>query len=175
MQLERFSTNENVFSLRKRRLSLFIQSQPIKESFFCQHTTATISHRTQTNVPQPFSNVACRCELAAKQPIFETLQSCISRKITLSHRFKSSPAIPGNFAISGTAGYMMNAGHFSESHVSSGDLNRSPESRGSQTSGVLLVLFVHAKSTQNVPFAGNFEVLQTSKQRTAAAASRRNN
>ena len=51
----------------------------------------------------------------------------------------------------------------------------SPESRGSQTSGVLLVLFVHAKSTQNVPFAGNFEVLQTSKQRTAAAASRRNN
>ncbi len=42
----------------------------------------------------------------------------------------------------------------------------SPESRGSQTSGVLLVLFVHAKSTKNVSFAGRFEVLQTSKQRT---------
>ncbi len=51
----------------------------------------------------------------------------------------------------------------------------SPESRGSQTSGVLLVLFVHAKSTKNVPFAGSSEVLQTSKQRTAAAASHRNN
>ena len=39
----------------------------------------------------------------------------------------------------------MNAGRFSKSHESSGDLNRSPESRGSQTSGVLLVLFVQAK------------------------------
>ena len=34
----------------------------------------------------------------------------------------------------------------------------SPESRGSQTSGVLLVLFVQAKRTKNVPFAGSFEV-----------------
>ena len=51
----------------------------------------------------------------------------------------------------------------------------SPESRGSQTSGVLLVLFVHAKSTKNVPFAGSSEVSQTSNQPTAAAASHRNN
>ena len=42
----------------------------------------------------------------------------------------------------------------------------SPESRGSQTSGVLPVLFVQAKSTKNVPFAGSSEVLQTSNQRT---------
>ena len=47
----------------------------------------------------------------------------------------------------------------------------SPESRGSQTSGVLLVLFVHAKSTENVPFAGSFEVLQTSNQRTQTTTS----
>ena len=59
----------------------------------------------------------------------------------------------------------MNAGHFSESHVSSGDLNRSPESRGSQTSGVLLVLFVQAKRIKPFPF-GKFEVLRTSNQRT---------
>ena len=59
--------------------------------------------------------------------------------------------------------------HFRQSFESS------PESRGSQTSGVLLVLFVHAKSTKNVPFAGSFEVLQTSNQHTAAAASHRNN
>ena len=51
----------------------------------------------------------------------------------------------------------------------------SPESRGSQTSGVLLVLFVHAKRINPYPFAGSFKVLQASNQRTAAAASHRNN
>ena len=37
----------------------------------------------------------------------------------------------GNLAVPGAAGYMMNAGHFRESYVSSGDLNRprSPEGR----------------------------------------------
>ena len=47
---------------------------------------------------------------------------------------------------------MMTAGHFRENHVSSGDLNRPPESRGSQTSGVLLVLFVQAKRIKPFPF-----------------------
>ena len=74
------------------------------------------------------------CELAAKHPFFETSQSCVSSIATLSHRFKSSPAISGKVAIPGTAGYMMNAGHFSENLVSSGDLNRPRESRGSQPS-----------------------------------------
>ena len=46
----------------------------------------------------------------------------------------------------------MLAGHFSENHESSGDLNRSPESRGSQTSGVLPVLFVQAKRIKLFPF-----------------------
>ena len=64
------------------------------------------------------------CELAAKQPFFETLQSCVCTKVTLSHRFKSSPTIPGNLTVFCTAGYMMMAGHFSENHESSGDLNR---------------------------------------------------
>ena len=96
-----------------------------------QHTAATFFHCVQTNVQQPFLNTACYCKLAAKQPIFETLQSCVSTKATLSHRFKSSPAIPGKLAVPGAAGYMMNAGHFRESYVSSGDLNRprSPEVR----------------------------------------------
>ena len=57
--------------------------------------------------------------------------------------------------------------HFRQSFESS------PESRGSQTSGVLPVLFVQAKSTKNVPFAGSSEVLQTSKQRTAVTSSHR--
>ena len=77
------------------------------------------------------SSAKSHCELAAKQPIFETLQSCVCTTVTLSHRFKSSPAISGKVVIPGVAGYLMNAGHFYESHVSSGDLNRprSPEVR----------------------------------------------
>ena len=105
------------------------------------------------------------CELAVQHPFFEISQSCVSTTATLSHRFKSSPAIPGKVAVPGAAGYLMNAGRFSENHVSSGDLNRSPESRGSQTSGVLLVLFVQAKRIKPFPF-GKFEVLRTSNQRT---------
>ena len=79
----------------------------------------------------PFSNTACYCELAVQHPFFETSQSCVSTKVTLSHRFKSSPAIPGKAVISGAAGYMMMAGRFRKNHVSSGDLNRprSPEVR----------------------------------------------
>ena len=61
----------------------------------------------------PFSNTACHCELAAKLSFFETSQSCVSSAVTLSHRFKSSPSIPGKVALSDAAGYMMNAGHFS--------------------------------------------------------------
>ena len=71
------------------------------------------------------------CELAEKHPFFETLQSCVRSTATLSHRFKSSPAIPGNLVVFNATGYMMMAGHFSENYVSSGDLNRprSPEVR----------------------------------------------
>ena len=60
-----------------------------------------------------------------KDDSFSKLRSLASaHKVTLSHRFKSSPAIPGNLAVFATTGYMMMAGHFSKSHVSSGDLNR---------------------------------------------------
>ena len=129
-----------------------IARQCKNKKLFYKTTTATISHRTQINVQQPFSNTACHCELAAKQPIFETSQSCVSTKVPLSHRFKSSPAIPGKLAAFAAAGYMMLAGHFRRNLVLSGDLNRSPESRGSQTSGVLLVLFVQAKRIKPFPF-----------------------
>ena len=97
---------------------------------------------------QPFLNSICYCERAVKQPIFETLQSCVSTKVTLSHRFKSSPAIPGKVAIPGTAGYLMNAGHFSRNLVSSGDLNRPRESRGSQPSACFCGTFC---TPQKVP------------------------
>ena len=153
-----------VFVCEKDLSFQLMKSPPIKKSFY-QHSKTSTSHRTQTNMQQPFSNIACHCELAARQLFFETSQSCVSTIASLSHRFKSSPAIPGNLAVFTAAGYLMTAGHFSESHVSSGDLNRSPESRGSQTSGVLLVLFVQAKRIKSFPF-GKFEVLQTSKQHT---------
>ena len=131
MHLERFSANGNIFVLRKRPVFSIHAKPPNIRKAFSQHTAATISHRTQTNVqPQISSEKPC-CKLAVQQPIFEISQSCVSSAVTLSHRFKSSPAIPGNLAVPGAAGYMMNAGHFSENYVSSGDLNRprSPEVR----------------------------------------------
>ena len=45
-------------------------------------------------------------------------------------------------------------------------LNRPRESRGSHTSGVLLVLFVQAKRIKPFPFRESSEVLQTSNQHT---------
>ena len=132
VQLERFSSKRNIFVLRKRHFYLMqiMQSKPIKEGFFSTRQNLNF-HRTPTNVQQPFLNTACHCELAAKHPFFETPQSCVSSTASLSHRFKSSPAIPGKVALSGATGYMMMAGHFCQNHVSSGDLNRprSPEVR----------------------------------------------
>ena len=96
-----------------------------------QRSKTSTSHRTQTNVQQPFLNTACYCELAVQHSFFETSQSCVSTKVTLSHRFKSSPAISGKVAVPDAVGYMMLAGHFRRNLVSSGDLNRprSPEVR----------------------------------------------
>ena len=124
-----------------------MQGQPIKKSFFSASKTSTL-HHTQTNVQQPFLNTACYCELAVQHSFFETSQSCVSTMVPLSHRFKSSPAIPGKVAIPGTAGYLMNAGHFSRNLVSSGDLNRPRESRGSQPSACFCGTFC---TPQKVP------------------------
>ena len=149
-----------------------IARQCKNKKLFYKTTTATISHRTQTNVPQPFSNIACRCELAVQHPFFETSQSCVSTTATLSHRFKSSPAIPGKAEISGAAGYLMNAGHFSENYVSSGDLNRGRRTE----SRVLFGYFLHnAKSDKSFSLAGSFEVLQTSNQHTQTSTSHEQN
>ena len=146
-----------------------MQSQPIKKSIF-QRTTTPTSHRSKANVQQPFLNIACYCELAVQQSIFEKHQSCVSCTVTLSHRFKAfSPPFCGQNR------FRHELPENSAESLSDRALNRSPESRGSQTSGVLLVLFVQAKRTKNVPFAGSSEVLQTSIQLTSMAASHRNN
>ena len=66
----------------------------------------------------------------------------------------------------------MKAGHFRFKNVSTGDLNRGRRTE----SRVLFGYFLHdAKSDTPFSLAGSSEVLQTSNQRTATAASHRNN
>ena len=52
-------------------------------------------------------------------------------------------------------GFDMSRRKFLQNHFRQ-SFESSPESRGSQTSGVLLVLFVQAKSTKNRSLSGNF-------------------
>ena len=101
-----------------------------KEKLF-QHTKISISHCIKTNVQLQISSAKPYCELAVQQSFFEKHRSCVCTTATLSHRFKSSPAIPGKVAVPGVAGYLMNAGRFRNNHGSTGDLNRprSPEAR----------------------------------------------
>ena len=198
----KLSANEKLFGSRKRtEFSTHAKLSDKEKTFF---SILKFQFRTA-------QKLTSSCKFYPRQPTVSLQytfsfskkhQSCVSTTATLSHRFKSSPAIPGNLAVPGAAGYMMMAGQFSKSHVSSGDLNRSPESRGSQTSGVLLVLFVQAKSTKNVPLQGvsrfckpristpqpqlrtatiksfskgNPEVSQTSNQHTKITASHKTN
>ena len=155
----------------KRAVFSVYEKPSDKEKLF-QHTKISISHCIKTNVQLQISSAKTYCELAVQQSFFEKHRSCVCTTATLSHRFKASPAIPGKLAMPGAAGYMMNAGHFRESHESSGDLNRGRRTK----SRVLFGYFLHnAKSDNPYSLAGNFEASQTSKQCTAATASHRNN
>ena len=151
MHLERFSANGNVFVLRKRPVfSIHAKPPNIRKAFY-QRSKTSISHRTQTNVQPQISSEKPYCELAVQHPFFETLQSCVSTKVTLSHRFKSSPSIPGKVAVPDAVGYMMMAGHFHENYVSSGDLNRGRRTE----SRVLFGYFLHnAKSDKSFSLPG---------------------
>ena len=129
--LGKFSTKRNVFSFAEKA-AFSVYARPLGEEklllakkvgvfnsckanrqrkAFSKHRKTSTTHRTQTNVQQPFSNIVCYCELAVQHPFFESQQSCVCCIASLSHRFKSSPAIPGKFAVFCVAGYMMNAGH----------------------------------------------------------------
>ena len=114
----------------KAAFSAYAKPPNIRKAFSQRSKTST-SHRTQTNVQPQILSEKPYCKLAESPLFFETPQSCVSSTASLSHRFKSSPAIPGKVALSGATGYMMMAGHFCQNHVSSGDLNRprSPEVR----------------------------------------------
>ena len=124
----------------------------MKSSF--QHGQTSTFHRTQTNVQSQISSAKPHCELAVQYPIFETLQSCVCTTVTLSHRFKSSPSIPGNLAIPGTAGYMMNTGRFRNNYISTGDLNRGRRTE----SRVLFGYFLHDAKSDN-----SFSLQRTSR------------
>ena len=127
---ERFVQKKSFWFAEKTDFSAHARPLGEEKLFF---STAKLQLPTagKTNVQLQISSTKTYCELAVQHPFFETSQSCVSTAASLSHRFKSSPAIPGKLAIPGTAGYMMNAGHFRENYVSSGDLNRprSPEVR----------------------------------------------
>ena len=97
---------------------------PEKEKLFLGAAKLQLSATPKLTEVNKFHLRKPYCELAAKQPFFETSQSCVSTTVTLSHRFKSSPAIPGKLAVFTATGYMMMAGYFRQNLVSSGDLNR---------------------------------------------------
>ena len=140
-----------------------------KEKLF-KHTKTPTSHRTQTNVQQSFSNTACHCELAVQQPFF--------RKFAVLRQHKGNPFAPIQILTGDTRegcafrrGRLHNDGRsFPRKSCIERRFESSPESRGSQTSGVLLVLFVQAKRIKSFPF-GKFEVFQTSIQPTQTITS----
>ena len=154
-----FAEKANFFSSYKaNRKKAFFSTQrhrlPTAPKLTCSHTF----HLRQLTVSlQQNNSFSKNISLAlARQPPFRTDSKPLRR------RFAGKPGF-----VTCRRNFLQN--HFRQSFESS------PKSRGPQTSGVLLVLFVHAKSTKNVPFAGSSEVFQTSNQPTAAAASHRNN
>ena len=140
-----------------------------KEKLF-QHTIISISHLTKTNVPQPFSNIACRCELAVQQSFFEKSQSCVCSTAILSHRFKAfSPAFCGQNRFRQKPPEVF-------AKLLPAELWIVPGVQRFANLWCAFWFFLHnAKSTKTVSFAGSFKVLQTSKQRTAVTFSHRNN
>jgi hypothetical protein len=145
-----------------------MQSQPKKKSFF-QRTTTPTSHYIKANEQLQIYPRQPAVSLQYNNPFSKNLS--LASALQLSFRTDSKP-FRRRFA--GKTGFGRSRWNFLQTHFRQ-SFESSPESRGSQTSGVLLVLFVQAKSTKNVPFAGSSEVLQTSNQRTATAASHRNN
>ena len=157
---ERFIQIERLLACGIRLFFQLMKSRLIKKDLFSVYYGNAFLP-CQTNVQLPFSNTACHCELAESPLFFETSQSCVCTAAPLSHRFKSSPAIPGKPAILGTAGYMMNAGHFHRNLVSSGDLNRGRRTESSPPtwspcSRPFAILPVSAVSDAQKLATGNF-------------------
>ena len=113
--------------------------------FLCKilklYTAKTNTHRNKDNEQLPFSNATCPCELVLQHPIFGKQRSCVCTATTLSHRFKTSEK-------AGRTTYRLSDERRKQHEkIFCRVLNRPSESRGSQPSGLLLVLFVEAKRT----------------------------
>ena len=139
--IKKVSVNENLLVCGKGLFFSAHTKLSDKENLF-KHTKAPTSHRTKANAQLQISSAITYCKLAVQQSFFEKHRSCVCTTATLSHRFKSSPAIPGKLAMPGAAGHMMNAGHFRESHESTGDLNRG---RRTESRVLFMLLFAQCK------------------------------
>ena len=117
----------------------------LQKPIFCTSLSLQVSKTAHFHKPKAFllhkSFLNCypkQSFFALRFPFQRPLPYCLQRmrlfflmfalilccKAGMPHRFKSLPAIPGKVVISGIAGYLMNAGHFSKNLVSTGDLNR---------------------------------------------------
>ncbi len=146
-----------------------MQSHPIKKSIF-QHTKTSISRCIKTNVQPQISSVKIHCELAVQQPFFETLQSCVSSTVTLSHRFK---AFSPPFCAKSRVRHVPSENSAKIFFDRALNRPRSPEVR--KPLACFLVLFARRKKNKIVLFAENIEVLQTSNQPTRTTTSHEQN
>ena len=139
-----------IFTNQKFSFSESFTNCPQKRLFYVQK--AVYSHKLSLFLPKitlfcppPPIRTTLNLLFAKNTAVLLLFALILCCKAGASHRFKSSPAIPGKVEIPDAAGYMMNVGHFCESHVSSGDLNRprSPEVR--KPLACFLVLFARRK------------------------------
>jgi hypothetical protein len=102
-----------------------------KKLFFRTSLSLFLSKTTLFHPPPPIRTTLNLLSTKEYSCSFNLRSKSLRCKAGTSHRFKSSPAIPGEVAAFRKTGYLMNAGCFSNNHGSTGDLNRprSPEVR----------------------------------------------
>ena len=157
MKCVKLSANGELLSCGKGLFFQLMQGYPIMKSIF-QHTKISISHRTQTNEQSRFLSAITYCELAVQQSIFEKHQSCVCTTVILSHRFKAFwPAF-----------CRQNRFRQNPPEIFANSLPAELWIVGRRASPrVLFGYFLHnAKSNNPFSLTGNFEVFQTSNQRT---------
>ena len=146
-----------------------MQSYPIKKSFF---NTLQVQFRTAPKLTSSHDFYPRQPTVSLQYNNSFSKNISLASALQLSFRTDSKPfrrRFAGKTGFGGAAGKLC-LNLFRQSFESS------PESRGSQTSGVLFDSFcTMQKECKNVPLAGNSEVFQTLNQRTAATASHSNN
>ena len=143
-------------ALHEQKTLVFLVNQKL---FFFTNLSCLLSKAILFHPPLPIRTTLNL--LFAKNAAFLLLFALIlCCKARTSHRFKSLPAIPGEVAAFRKTGYLMNAGHFTNNHVSTGDLNRprSPEVR--KPLACFLVLFARRKKNKSVPSQGDSRFCQ---------------